>query len=338
MSSDPCGALLAGARDSAERGYEAFCRQPVDFEKIAADPPHPGRRETTIRTPVSVTGPGTFFGRARRQLRFEPSAADGWCFKREDLPESLPIRVSVNNIWTTVRNIVLCSGSPHNYMRMVEHIVALRLAMRLDNLTIRLDSGDPPLFDRGSMDLWEALESAGVQELDRPVSYVTVKEPVTVAGEDGAFLSFRPCASPAPVLNLDCAVDFRSAIGRQRIRITVDPETCRYGALARTNTTFGMMLYCKTVGKLFADIRNLGYTTRNILVAGRRRYFNEPKLLHNGKSLEAVWHRAILDLVAAIALIERGRFVGEVLSYKSGHSLDVLMIRKLYEQDMLREF
>ena len=95
------------------------------------------------------------------------------------------------------------------------------------------------------------------------------------------------------------------------------------------------MLYTKTIGKLFADVRHLGYTTRNILVAGPRRYFNEPKLLHNGKSLEAVWHRAMLDLVAAIGLIDRGRFVGDVVSYKAGHSLDVLMVRKLYEQKLL---
>ncbi len=31
---------------------------------------------------------------------------------------------------------------------------------------------------------------------------------------------------------------------------------------------------------------------------------NEPKMLHAGESLEAVWHRATLDLLAALALIE----------------------------------
>ena len=56
---------------------------------------------------------------------------------------------------------------------------------------------------------------------------------------------------------------------------------------------------------------------------------------HNGKSLEAVWHRATLDLLAAIALIEDGLFVGDVISYKSGHGLDVEMIQKLYKESLL---
>jgi UDP-3-O-acyl-N-acetylglucosamine deacetylase len=98
-----------------------------------------------------------------------------------------------------------------------------------------------------------------------------------------------------------------------------------------------MMLFCKTIGLLFADTRNMGYTTRNILVAGPYRYFNEPRLLHNGKSLEAAWHRAALDLLAAIALIDGGRFAGTVISYKSGHGLDVHMVSELYQRSLLRD-
>ena len=96
-----------------------------------------------------------------------------------------------------------------------------------------------------------------------------------------------------------------------------------------------MMIYCKTIGKIFADTRHLGYTTKNILVAGPNKYVNEPGLMHEGKSLEAVWHRACLDLLAAIALIDRGRFVGKVISYKAGHTLDVQAVRELYLHDLL---
>jgi UDP-3-O-acyl-N-acetylglucosamine deacetylase len=56
---------------------------------------------------------------------------------------------------------------------------------------------------------------------------------------------------------------------------------------------------------------------------------------HNDKALEPVWHRAIMDLVAALALIDTGRFVGNVFSYKAGHALDVIMVRKLFENERL---
>jgi len=88
---------------------------------------------------------------------------------------------------------------------------------------------------------------------------------------------------------------------------------------------------------IFADTRNIGYTPKNILIAGKRRYYNEPKLMHGEKSLEAVWHRATLDLLAALALADRGRIVGKVISYRAGHSLDVQMVRELYQRDLLVE-
>src|SRR5690606_39221829 len=98
------------------------------------------------------------------------------------------------------------------------------------------------------------------------------------------------------------------AIGDQRIKLVLNAETFRRGAHARTNTTASKKLYCQTIGKAFADVRNLGDTDKNVLIAGKTRYHNKAGLVVNGKALEAVWHRAILDLLAAVALIERGHF------------------------------
>ena len=87
--------------------------------------------------------------------------------------------------------------------------------------------------------------------------------------------------------------------------------------------------------KLFADTRNLGYTRRNILVHGKTKYLNEPKLVFGGKALEAVWHRATLDLLAAVALLDTGRFAGTIVSYRAGHTQDVRMAGLLYLNDLL---
>ena len=54
-----------------------------------------------------------------------------------------------------------------------------------------------------------------------------------------------------------------------------------------------------------------------------------------GKALEPVWHRATLDLLAAIALIDSGRFVGRVISYRAGHTLDIRAVTQLYAQGLL---
>ena len=332
--------ILAGDVEVVRHAYEQWTRQPVDLELKDGSPGPIVRKQRTIARPVTVRGPGTFFGKRTRTVTFEPTDLEGWWFERTDRPECLPVRVSVRNVWTTgdvVSNIVLRAGPPHNYVRMVEHIIALKAGLGIDNLMIRIDSGDPPLFSRGSLELIEALESAGIQEVERPAQYFTVDQTVTVANAHGGFLTLSPCAAREPALNIDCAIDFKTAIGRQRIRVSMNPKHFRYGAEARTNTTALKMLYCRTVGKLFADVRNLGYTTENILVAGRMGYYNEPRLVHDGKSLEAVWHRAALDLLAALALVEEGQIIGDVVSYKAGHGLDVEMIVKLYKNKMLRK-
>ena len=336
MSKELYGSVISGSEAGVRPAYDRWRAQPVDQEMTGPDDGIHNDHRTSLAQPASVTGSGTFFGRAQRTLSFLPAApGSGWRLDRHDLTDSLPIAVSVENVWTTVRNIVLRSGSPHNYMRMVEHIIALKVGMGLDDVLIRVNSGDPPLFERSSMDLVEAIESAGLVAGSEPASYVTVKEPVTVAGNNGSFLTFLPAEINSRQVEVDCAIDFANAIGQQRIRFTVSRESFRLGAAARTNTTFWMMVYTRTIGKIFADVRNLGYTTDNILVAGKRRYANEPHLVTNGKSLEAVWHRATLDLLAAVALISPSRFAGRIISYRAGHALDCLMITKLYQHNLL---
>lgn len=339
MGQEHYGRLLAGSVDDFHRAYARFEAQPVDWDLLNGERTRPAPRQRTIARPVSVTGPGTFLGKATRTLKLEPTDLEGWWFLRDDLPDSLPVRVSIRNVWTTgdiVSNIVLRSGPPQNYIRMVEHIIALRLGLDVDNLLIRMESGDPPLFNRGSMDLVDTLQSAGLRETDRAVPYVTAKETVSIATPGGNILVLQPAAPGDHSLTVDVAIDFPTAIGKQRIRFRFDRERFVYGAAARTNTSFIKMLYCKTVGKIFADIRNLGYSMENILVASRWGYVNEAKLIHDGKSLEACWHRATLDLLAALALVEEGRLCGHVISYRAGHNLDCQFVRLLCKHELLK--
>lgn len=313
---------------------------PVDWDLMDQEPAPLRKQAQTIGKSIKVSGRGTFHGRKDTTITLWPSDRPGWKFQRSDYPDCLPVRVSAENVWTTgdiVSNIVLRSGPPHNYIRMVEHIIALRLGEPIDSLTIEISSGDPPLFNRGSMDLVDALNEAGTRPVDLPVRYFTVKETVTAIQPSGGFVTLEPCDPARPALTIDCGVDFPTAIGKQRIRFPMNTENYLRGAEARTNTSLSKMIFCQTLGRLFADIRNLGYSKENILIAGKKKYYNAPQLVHEGKSLEAVWHRSVLDLVAALALIEEGRFLGHVTSFRAGHRLDVDLVRKLYQGNLLEE-
>ncbi|MEA2069524.1 MAG: UDP-3-O-acyl-N-acetylglucosamine deacetylase, partial [Verrucomicrobiota bacterium] len=265
------GAILMGDGEAIKASYDEMNNLPVDWDLSGKEVEPMRKYQTTLAGSATISGSGTFMGKAMRTISFEPTHQEGWWLDRTDLPHTLPIRVGISNVWTTgqiVSNIVLRSGNPHNYVRMVEHIISLRMGMGIDNMTIKLDSGDPPLFEQGSLDLIEALDQCGTVTTDKPVPYVTVKEPVTVGGTYGDFVTLAPPDDlDNPQLLVDCAINFNTAIGQQRIMFPVCGELTRMASIARTNTSLAKVVYCATIGRIFADVRNLGYNKKNVSIA-----------------------------------------------------------------------
>ncbi len=336
MPEYPIGRIVFGSAASIDAAYRLFRGLSIDETRLAesrADPFPPCRR--TLAGEAPVAGIGTFQGSHKQTLTFAPSPRPGWWIRRMDQPEQLDTKVDIANLWTSAQNLVLRSGSPHNYLRMVEHIVALKAGLGVDDVLLKVNSGDPPLFDQSSLPLVKAMDHAGVVETDAPASYVTVKEPVAFGGGRGDFLLFLPAEAGERNLRIDCAISWNTVIGEQRVLFDVTPETFRYAALARTNATRRQYVLAKTVGKLFASTRNLGYNDRNILIHGRRGFYTEPRFQVGGKFLEPVWHRATLDLMAALSLVGEHRFAGTVVSFRAGHTLDCDAIRALVRNDLL---
>lgn len=315
-------------------GLEAAAAIPVDEERLAPAGWEPPRTAQTIAAPCEATGPGTYSKGVSRTLRFLPSEQPGWNFQRTDLPLALPVPVALDSVSASDRAIILRSGRDANRVRMTEHIICHRLGLGIDNLTVECSSEDPPLFDCGSMPIVEALQNAGLRDTGIPLPCFTVREPVAWCAPNGAFLLWLPAEDGSRKLTIDAAIDFPTAIGRQHIIMELHPAAFAYGAQARTNCSARQMRLARTIGRLFSrELRNMGYTDRNILVADKDRYVTEPTmLLENGKSVEAVWHRTCLDLIAALSLLPEGRPAGKIISFKAGHTLDVnflTAIRKL---------
>ena len=330
------GKTVFGNAAAIAAAYERFRVQPIDETRLrtSCELPFPSVRQTLAKEAV-VTDVGTFDGRARQTLMFAPSERPGWWIRRLDQPEQLDTKVDIANLWTSAQNLVLRSGSPHNYLRMVEHIIALKCGLGVDNVLLKVNSGDPPLFEQSSLPLVEAMKGAGIVPTSQEATFVTVKEPVAFGGRRGDFLLFLPAENGERNLRIDCAISWNTVIGSERILFDVTPETFAYASLARTNATRRQYLLAKTVGKLFAATRHWGYNERNILIHGPKRFYTEPRFPVGGKFLEPVWHRATLDLMAAIALTGEHRFCGTVVSYRAGHTLDCDAIRALYRNDLL---
>lgn len=332
----PIGRTVIGSEAAIRAAYEAFRAQPIDETRLAPSRECPfSPRRTTLAGEASVAGVGTFEGSEKQTLTFAPSAKPGWWIRRMDHPEQLDTQVDIANLWTSAQNLVLRSGSSHNYLRMVEHIIALRAGLGVDDVLIKVNSGDPPLFNDSSMPLVKAIDHAKVVETAADATFVTVREPVAFGGSRGDFLLFLPAEDGERSLRIDCAIRWNTVIGCQRVLFDATPETFRYAAYARTNATRKQYILAKTVGKLLASTRNLGYNDKNILIHGRRRFYTSPRYPVGTKYLEPVWHRATLDLMAALSLTGADRFVGTVVSFRAGHTLDCDAVRALYRNDLL---
>ena len=300
------GRTVIGSEAAIRAAYEAFRAQPIDETRLAPSRDCPfSLKRTTLAGEASVAGVGTFEGSEKQTLTFAPSAKPGWWIRRMDHPEQLDTQVDIANLWTSAQNLVLRSGSSHNYLRMVEHIIALRAGLGVDDVLIKVNSGDPPLFNDSSMPLVKAIDHAKVVETGADATYVTVREPVAFGGSRGDFLLFLPAEDGERNLRIDCAIRWNTVIGCQRVLFDATPETFRYAAYARTN------------------------------VHGRRRFYTSPRYPLGEKYLEPVWHRATLDLMAALSLTGADRFVGTVVSYRAGHTLDCDAVRALYRNDLI---
>ena len=94
------GKVLAGNESSLRCAYKQWEEQAVDQEWVPSAPEDDIGigSETTLKDKCSVTGPGTFLGKAQRTLTFEPTNKKGWWFDRTDQPGELPIHVSVTTL------------------------------------------------------------------------------------------------------------------------------------------------------------------------------------------------------------------------------------------------
>ena len=120
--SENIGRTLSGDENLIKASWDEMQLQSVDWNLMSKELPPLRKFQTTLERPQTISGSGTFMRKATRSITFEPTSLEGWWLDRADLPNSLPIRVGISNVWTTgqiVSNIVLRSGNSHNYVRMV---------------------------------------------------------------------------------------------------------------------------------------------------------------------------------------------------------------------------
>jgi UDP-3-O-acyl N-acetylglucosamine deacetylase len=273
------------------------------------------RYQRALAAPAEVRGAGFITG-ARVRARLLPAPADtGVVFRRTDVPGSPHIPARADQVTDTRRRTTL--GPPERGVTLVEHLLAALAGLRVDNCLIELDGPEPPGLDGSAAGFVGAVHGAGVvlQPARRAVWAVT--EPVIVAA-GGATIGLHPADGPG--LRVSYILDYghNAPIPRQSHTVDVRPESfAREVAACRTFLTEpeAQALRAQGVGAHL--------TPADLLVFGRRGPIdNRPRFAD-----EPARHK-VLDLIGDLALCGFD-LAGHVVAYRSGHALNVELVRRL---------
>ena len=276
------------------------------------------RYQRTIARPAALSGVGFLTG-AAVELCFHPAPpSTGVVFVRSDLKPPVQIPARIEQVTGTQRRTTL--GTPPAQVALVEHVLAALAGMRIDNCYVELNAPEPPGLDGSALRFVQALRQAGavLQPARRPVCHVDA--PVIVS-QNGATLALHPGAEGE--LKGSYALDYglHSPIARQLCTQRVTPQNFLNDVAS--SRTFILESEAEELRRQGLGART---TAADLLVFGRRgpidnrlRFADEPA------------RHKILDIIGDLSLLGRDLY-GHLVAYRSGHPLNIELVRKLKER------
>jgi len=272
-------------------------------------------KQSTVEREIVMTGIGVHSGSPVSLIIHPAEANTGYNFYVQGNGNT----GHVPGDFRAVSNVMLCtvlSGASGAAVATVEHLLAALRGLGVDNADIEIDSPEIPIMDGSAEPFVDAIEEAGLRELDDPRRFIKVLRPVKVQDGDAYGEIF-----PYNGFRLDIEIDFKSPlIGRQRFDVEVTPRSFK-SKLCRART-FGFM---KDVKQLWAAGRALGSSLENTVALGDDRILNPEGLRFSD---EFVRHKT-LDAVGDLALAG-APILGYYRSSKGGHRLNSAMLHALY--------
>jgi UDP-3-O-[3-hydroxymyristoyl] N-acetylglucosamine deacetylase len=275
-----------------------------------------GARQTTLANEASLTGIGVHSG-APVSLILCPADSDTGirfliCNKDVDGVEIVADQQCVSGVTLCT---ILSDGNGAS-IATVEHILAALRGLSVDNALIEIDSGEVPIMDGSSAPFVEAIDEAGIAELEAPRRFLKVLKPIRVE-DNGAVGELTPYNG----FHLDIEIDFENPlIGKQNLSLDLNPGAFRRD-ISRART-FGFM---KDVENLWAAGLALGASLDNTVAIGDDRIINREGLRYAD---EFVRHKA-LDAIGDLALAG-APMLGAYRSRRGGHRLNALVLQALF--------
>jgi len=272
-------------------------------------------RQRTLKNVIKATGI-TLHGGERAELTLRPAPRNtGIIFQRIDLDPPVEIPARAENVGdTTLSTSIVKNGAR---VSTVEHLLSAFAGLGIDNAYVDVTASEIPIMDGSAGPFVFLVQSAGIQEQDAPKRFIRIKRKVKVQDGD-KWASFEPFEG----FKVTFSIDFDHPLFKSHSKTaTLDFSSTSYVKEVSRARTFGFM-------SDFEHLRSLnlarGASLDNAVAIDDFRVLNEDGLRYED---EFVKHK-ILDAIGDLYLLGSS-LIGAFSGFKSGHSLNNKLLRKL---------
>jgi UDP-3-O-[3-hydroxymyristoyl] N-acetylglucosamine deacetylase len=275
-------------------------------------------RQRTLKNVIRATGVGLHTGN-KVYLTLRPAAPDtGVVFRRVDLEPPVDIEARPENVGDTRLSTTLVNGDVK--VSTVEHLLSAFAGLGIDNAYVDVSAAEVPIMDGSAGPFVFLIQSAGIEEQNRPKRFIRIKHPIEV--EDGdKFARFEPYDG----FKVGFSIDFDHPAFTSRLQeATVDFSTTSFVKEVSRARTFGFL---REIEALRQQNLALGGSLDNAVVVDDFRVLNDDGLRYDD---EFVRHK-ILDAIGDLYLLGHA-LIGAFRGHKSGHALNNRLLRALLAQ------
>ena len=296
------------------------------------------KKQKTIQKEISLSGVGLHTGN-KVTMTFKPTPENhGFAFKRVDLEGCPTIEARAEYVVNTQRGTNLEKNGV--LIQTSEHVLAAAVGLDIDNLLIEIDASEPPIMDGSSKFFIQALEEAGIKELEADAEEYIVKEVISYKDE---VTGSEIILMPSDEYQITTMVDFGTKIlGTQNA--TVDHLSDFKDEIADARTfsflhEIEMLLENDLIkgGDLNNAIVYVDKELSDKTMQKLKKAFNKEdiKIKSNGilDNLNLHWaneaaRHKLLDVIGDLALTGT-RIRGKVIANKPGHLVNTQFAKKL---------
>jgi UDP-3-O-[3-hydroxymyristoyl] N-acetylglucosamine deacetylase/3-hydroxyacyl-[acyl-carrier-protein] dehydratase len=275
--------------------------------------------QRTIKNEASVSGRGLFAGE-QTQVTFRSAPVNsGITFVRTDVGEAVPIPAVPTSVAERSRRTSLRKGP--TTVETVEHCLAAIAALGIDNLAVEVNGAEMPAPDCSSAKFFRALKEAQIIEQDAQKKEFAITEPVVLSHSGASIYALPNRGEEGLSITYDLDYAGHTGIGRQIFGCRLTAESFEKNlAPART-------FLLEAEAKHFQS-RGMGthLGPRDILVID-----SDGPIKNSFRFPDECARHKIVDLIGDLALVGRS-LTGRIVAYKSGHTLNQQLARRLYEK------